>query len=212
MTEMATTTATKELTAQEGLAAAEVTYRATQDAVDKARAAASRQALTDAETAAAEAIAAAVSGEGDRATAYAARERVEKLRRDFEWAQVELQAAEQAMSRAAEDAARANRAVVAQEYLSAHKTHNDPKTRINQLLEQLPALLAELVPLVAARDELHRRLVQELQHFPLDERPTIPPGQPLTAPDSNGAPNTMVQVPRGAIAEAIDTGIAAARQ
>src|SRR5882757_229192 len=105
-------------TEQPGATKAEATYKATQDAVDAARAAASRQALDDAENAAAQAIAAAVSGEGDGATANAARERVEHLRRDLEWAGVELQAAEQAMSRAADDAARANRAVIAQDYLA----------------------------------------------------------------------------------------------
>jgi hypothetical protein len=208
---MTTTTATKEPTAEDALAAAEAAYRAAQDAVDEARAKASRQTLTDAETAAVEAIAAAISGDGDRATADAARVRVEKLRRDFEWTAVELQAAETAMSRAADDAARAHRGVVAEEYTAAHKTHNDPKTRVNVLLAQLPDLLAELVPLVAARGELHRRLDQELRHFPQDEWPTIPPGQPITAPDSSAAPNIMVQVPRGAIAEAIEAGLAAAR-
>ena len=82
---------------------------------------------------------------------------------------------------------------------------------MNVLLAQLPDLLAELVPLVADRDELHRRLNQELRHFPLDERPTIPPGHPLTAVDASGAPNITVQVPRGAIAAAIEAGIAAVR-
>jgi chromosome segregation ATPase len=207
-----TSTTTDNVSAQDALDVAEATYRSTQDAVDRARAAASRQELDAAEAAAAQAIAAAVTGEGDRATADAARERVEQLRRDHEWAAVELQAAETAMSRAAEDAARANRAVVAQEYVSAHKTHNDPKTRVNQLLEQLPALLAELNPLVEARNELHRRLGQEFSHLPIGERPTLPPGQPLTAPDAGAMPLVMVQVPRGAIADAIEAGIAAARQ
>jgi hypothetical protein len=208
---MPSTTTDNEVSAQDALTAAEAIYRSTQDAVDAARAAASRQALDDAETAAVQAIAAAVSGEGDRATADAARERVEQLRRDFEWATLELQAAETAMSRAADDTARAHRAVIAEEYLTAHAEHNNSKARVNQLLARLPALLSELVPLVAARDQLHRRLNQELKHFPLDERPTIPPGRPIAAPDQSGAPNTMVQVPR-AIAEAIEAGLAAASQ
>jgi len=210
-TETGATKAEATPSAQEALTAAEVTYRATQDAVDAARAAASRQALTDAETEAAEAIAAAVTGEGDRATADGARERVERLRRDHEWAAVELSAAEQAMSRAADDTARANRAVIAQEYLAAHAVHNNPKTRVNQLLEQLPALLVEIIPLVEARNELHRRLGQEFSHLPIDERPTLPPGQPLAAPDAGATPTVMVQVPRGAIAAAVEAGIAAAR-
>jgi hypothetical protein len=80
------------------------------------------------------------------------------------------------------------------------------------LLAQLPALLAELIPLVEARNELHRRLDQELRHLPHDEWPTIPPGLPLTAPDSSAAPNIVVEVPRGAVADAIEAGLAAARQ
>src|SRR6185312_15117118 len=90
---MTTTTTDKEVSPQDVLDAAEATYRSTQDAVARAHGAASRQALDDAETAAAQAISAAITGEGDRATVDAARERVEKLRRDHEWAAVELQAA-----------------------------------------------------------------------------------------------------------------------
>lgn len=210
-TETGATKAEATPSAQEALAAAEAAYKAAQDAVDAARAATSRQPLTDAETEAAEAIAGAISGDGDRATVDAGRERVEKLRSDLEYSDVELQAAEQVMSRAADDAARAHRRVTAEEYLAAHKAHNDFLTRVNVLLTQLTETLAELVPLVGARDQLHRRLDQELAHFPLDERFEIPPGQPLKAPDTQGAPNTMVQVPRGAIAEAIEAGIAAAR-
>jgi hypothetical protein len=202
---------TTEPTAQDALAAANAAYTTTQNAVDVARAAASRKALDDAENAAAQAIADAVSGIGDRATADAARERVEKLRRDFEWSQVELQAAEQAMGRAADDAARARRRVVAEEYVAAHAVHNDRKTRLNQLLEQLPALLAEAIPLLAARNELHGRLDQELRHMPADEWPKIPAGQPITAPSQSGAPNIMVEVPRGAIADAIEAGVEQAR-
>jgi hypothetical protein len=209
---MTNTTTGNKVSAQDALAAAEAAYRSTQHAVESARAAASRQALDAAETAAAEAIAAAVLGEGDRATADAARENVEKMRRDFEWAEVELQAAELAMSRAADDAARAQRAVTAQEWLAAHNEHNNPRARVNVLLTQLTDTLAELVPLVAARDRLHRRLEQERHHFPADERFTIPPGQPLTALDARALPNIKMEVPRGAIAAAIDAGIAAARQ
>jgi hypothetical protein len=207
---MTTTAPDKEVSPQDALAAAEARYRSTQAAADVAHAAASRQALDDAETAAAQAIAAAMTGEGDRATADAARERVEKLRRDHEWAQVELQAAETAMSRAYDDIVSARRGVIAEEYLAAHKVHNDPKARLNQLLEQIPALVAEAIPLVAARNELHRRLGQEFWHMPHDERPTIPPGQPLTAPEESYALNT-VEVPRGAVADAIEAGVAQAR-
>jgi hypothetical protein len=106
---------------------------------------------------------------------------------------------------------RACRGVIAEEYLEAHKTHNDKATKVNKLLAQLPALLAELIPLIAERDQLHRRLDQELRHFPHDERPTIPPGQPITAPEESYALNIAVEVPRGAVADAIAAGIAQAR-
>jgi hypothetical protein len=202
-----TTAAAKTLTPQDARAAAEARYHSTQSAVDIARAAASRQELDDAEAEAARAIAAAVTGEGDRATADAARKRVEKLRADFEWTQVELQAAETAMSRAADDAARARRGVVAEEYLAAHKTHNDPGAKVNVLLEQLTATLVELVPLVDARNQLHGRLIQEYSHFPADERIQLPPGNPLEAPDASALPTVTVTVPRGAIADAIEAGL-----
>ena len=205
-----TSTTDNKVSAEEALASVENVYKSTKAAADAALAAASRRELDDAEAAAVQAIADAVTGEGDRATADAARERVEKLRRDHEWAQVELQAAETATCRAYDDMVRARRGVIAEEYLEAHKTHNDKATKVNKLLAQLPALLAELIPLIAERDQLHRRLDQELRHFPHDERPTIPPGQPITAPEESYALN-MVEVPRGAVADAIAAGVAQAR-
>jgi hypothetical protein len=205
------TSTPEKVSAQDALAAAEARYESTRHAVDTARAAASRQELDDAEAEAAQAIAAAVTGEGDRATADAARKRVAKLRDDYEWAGVELQAAEAAMGRAQDDAARAKRAVVADEYLSALAEANDPKTRLNVLLAQLPKLLSEAIPLVDARDGLHRRLIQEYRHFPPDERVQLPPGKPLTAPDASASPTVTVAVPRG-IAAALEAGIAATAQ
>ena len=89
--------------------------------------------------------------------------------------------------------------------------HNNAKSRLNQLLEQIPALVAEAIPLVNARNELHRRLGQELHHMPYDEWPKLPAGEPLTAPDVNATPNMMIEVPRGAIADAIEAGLAQAR-
>jgi hypothetical protein len=206
-----TATTTDKVSAQDALAAAESAYKSAQDAYGVAYATSSRQELDDAETAAAQAIADAVTGEGDRATADAARERVEKLRRDHEWAAVELAAAERAMGRAYEDVVRARRGVVAEEIVKAHQIHNSPRTRVNQLLEQLPALLAELIPLIAERDVLHRRLGQELHHMPYDEWPNLPAGDPITAPDPNASPNIAVEVPRGAVADAIAAGVAQAR-
>ena len=206
-----TNTTTDKVSPQDTLAAAENVYKSTQAAADAALAAASRRELDDAEAAAVQAIADAVTGEGDRATADAARARVEQLRRDHEWAQVELQAAETAMSRAYDDMVRARRGVVAEEIVKAHQIHNSPRTRVNQLLEQLPALLAELIPLIAERDVLHRRLGQELHHMPYDEWPNLPASEPITAPDPSASPNVMVEVPRGAVADAVAAGVAQAR-
>ena len=208
---MTTTTTGKEVSPQDALAAAEAAYKSAQDAYGVAYATSSRQALDAAETAAAQAIADAVTGTGDRATADAARERVEKLRRDHEWAQVELQAAEQAMSRAYDQIVRARRGVIAEEIKAAHAAHNDKSTRVNQLLAQLPAMIAEAVALVAARNDVHRRLGAELSAMPHEERPALPSGQPLTAPDSSAAPYIVVEVPRGAVADAVAAGVAQAR-
>ena len=63
---MTSTTPDSKVSPHDALAAAEATYRSTQDAVDAARVAASRRELDAAEAAAAEAIAAAVTGEGDQ--------------------------------------------------------------------------------------------------------------------------------------------------
>jgi len=192
-----TSTTTDKVSPQDALAAAQATYRSTQDAVDAARAAASRQAVDDAEATAAQAIAAAITGEGDRATVDAARERVEKLRRDHEWAAVELAAAERATGHAYDDVVRARRGVIAQEYLAAHKVHNDPKARVNVLQAELPGLVAEFVELAEARDALHARLAQELQHLTADERAAvnIPAGQPVVGVGQTGPRPVFVHSP-----------------
>jgi murein L,D-transpeptidase YcbB/YkuD len=194
---MTTTTTGKGVSPQDALAAAEAAYKSAQDAYGVAHATSSRQALDDAEAAAAQAIADAVTGTGDRATADAARERVEKLRRDHEWAAVELQAAERAMGRAHDAIVRARRGVIAEEYLAAHKTHNDPKARVNVLQAELPGLVAEFVELAEARDALHARLAQEFQHLTADERAAvnIPTGQPVVGVGQTGPRPVFVRTP-----------------
>jgi len=191
------TTTDNKVSAQDALAAAEARYRSTQAAADAAHAAASRQALDAAETAAVQAIADAVSGTGDRATADAARERVEKLRRDHEWAQIELQAAEQATGRAYDEVVTARRGVTAEEYLAAHKAHNDKSTRVNKLQAELPSLIGEFIELVEARDAQHARLAQQLQHLTADERATvnIPAGQPVVGVGQTGPRPVFVRTP-----------------
>jgi len=200
---MTTTTTDKEVSPQDVLDAAEATYRSTQDAVARAHGAASRQALDDAETAAAQAISAAITGEGDRTSVDAARERVEKLRRDHEWAAVELQAAERATGRAYDDVVRARRGVIAEEYIEAHRQHSDPSERVNVLEAELPGLIAEFLQLAGARQALHRRLAQELGSFPADERNLIkiPPGRPISGIDQSGM--WMVHVHSGDLVEVL---------
>ena len=192
-----TSTTTDKVSPQDTLAAAENVYKSTQAAADAALAAASRRELDDAEAAAVQAIADAVSGTGDRATADAARERVEKLRRDHEWAQVELQAAERATGLAYDEVVTARRGVIAEEYLAAHAEHNNPKTRVNKLQAELPSLIAEFIELVEARDAQHARLAQEFQHFTEDERANIniPAGQPVVGRGQTGTQPVYVRTP-----------------
>jgi murein L,D-transpeptidase YcbB/YkuD len=192
-----TSTTSDKVSVRDTLAAAENVYKSTQAAADAALAAASRRELDDAEAAAAQAISAAITGEGDRASVDAARERVEKLRRDHEWAAVELAAAERATGSAYDDVVRARRGVVAEEYLAAHKVHNDPKARVNVLQAELPGLIVEFVELAEARDALHARLAQELQHLTADERAAvnIPAGQPVVAVGQTGPRLVFVHSP-----------------
>ena len=131
------------------------------------------------------------------ATADAARARVEQLRRDHEWAQVELQAAERATGLAYDDVVRARRGVTAEEYLAAHAAHNDKSTRVNKLQAELPSLIAEFIELVEARDAQHARLAQEFQHFTEDERANIniPAGQPVVGRGQTGTQPVYVRTP-----------------
>ena len=47
--------------------------------------------------------------------------------------------------------------------------------------------------------------------MPYDERPNLPAGEPITAPEECFALNVMVEVPRGAVADAVAAGVAQAR-
>ena len=115
------------------------------------------------------------------------------------------------MSRAYDDMVRARRGVIAEEIVEAHKMHNGPRTRVNQLLEQLPALLAELIPLIAERDAVHRRLGQELPALAVRRAAqSFPPANPSQR-RTQSSPNVMVEVPRGAVADAVAAGVAQAR-
>ena len=158
------------------------------------------QALAAAEAAVIDTLAeAAVTSDsgGARSRITKARADVEKARDNVEVAHLMRQAADVAYARAVDDAGRAQRAVSIVEYLEAHRQHNDPDTRVNRLQAELPGLIAEFLELVEARDALHARLAQELQHLTEDERATvnIPAGQPVVGVGQTGPRPVFVRTP-----------------
>ena len=153
--------------------------------------AAAEQALAAAEAAVIDTLAeVAITSDsgGARSRISKARADVEKARDDVEVAHLMRQAADVAYSRAADDAARAQRAITAEAYLEALRRHNDPNSRVNKLQAELPGLIAEFLELIEARDEQHSRLAQEFQAFPADERANIeiPAGQHLAGRGQTG--------------------------
>jgi hypothetical protein len=112
------------------------------------------------------------SGSG-RVRITKARADVEKARDNVEVAHLMRQAADVAYARAVDDAGRAQRAVSIEAYLEARREHIDPSSRVNILQAELPGLIVEFLGLVEARDALHARLAQELQHLTEDERATV---------------------------------------
>ena len=102
-----------------------------------------------------------------------ARADVQTARDNVEVAHLMRQAADVAYARAVDDAGRAQRAVSIDEYLEARREHIDPSSRVNILQAELPGLIVEFLGLVEARDALHTRLAQELQHLTEDERATV---------------------------------------
>jgi hypothetical protein len=202
-------TSTTTTTAQDALAAAAKATAAADAAMTTAR-----ENVTAAQRKLADLEAALVAGGATSQTELAkARSAIEQARADVEWSELQLQAAEAAHSRAADADAHAHRRVVAEEYLAAHKAFNDPADRENVLFAQLTDTVAELIRLVDQRQERHHRLAQEYASFPAEERTLIiPAGKPITTYGQRGQGVWMVQVPIGDVAEAIEAGIAAARQ
>lgn len=201
--------------AQRALAAAEADLASTDKAIRAARARipAAQQELSQAE---ADVTAALTPGTcKNKADLQNARARFEKARDDIEWAHIEIQSAETAHSQTSAAAARAQRAVTAEEYLVEHQRFNDPMARENNLLDQLTQTVAELLALLPERDRLHHRLTQEYDLFPADEKQqlaiAIPPGRLMTTRESYADFNPWnVPVHNQAIAEAIKAGIAEA--
>ena len=194
-------------TPADALAAAEESLTAADaDMTTAAEAAATtRQAVAAAEAGLVDAIAeGAATG-----TLKAARDRLDAARRDAEWANIERQAAEVRYSRQADATAAARRAVVAEEYATAHRDYNAEGNREAVLLARLAETVAELARLIPARQAHHDRLAREVASWPVDERPVLP-GRPILTHGHIGLGRWEVDLPNGELAEAIKSGVAAA--
>ena len=181
---MTTKAKAAEPTAHDKLATAEAKFQTAANATDDARTGitASREALAQAEREAVEAMSAATI-DGDtpaaRTRVEKARQKVEKARADIDWATLQLNAAENAYARTHDDVTRAQRVVIAEEYIAEHQAFNDPNLRETVLLKQVTDTIAELLPLVKQRQDWHDRLASEVNHFHPEERPTVPAGRPI---------------------------------
>jgi hypothetical protein len=206
------------------------------DAATKATAAAdaalteAREAVPAAEKKLADLEAAFCVGDASsKAELAKARGAIEQARGDVEWSVLQRQAAEAAHSRAADVEAAARRCVTAAEYLAEHRSFNDPESRESVLVARLESTVAELIRVVDARQTLHHRLAAEADSFPADERAELqkrlaqqiqadaPTGQPLRPITTYGQREYAQWVihggiPKGEVAQAIEAGIAAARQ
>jgi len=215
-------------TAQEPQAALDAAVKAT--AAADAALTEAREAVPAAEKKLADLEAAFRVGDASsKAELAKARGAIEQARGDVEWAQLQLQAAEAAHSRAADAEAAANRRVTADAYLAEHKAFNDPTSRESVLVDQLESVVAELIQVVDARQTLHHRLATEADSFPAAERAELqkrlaqqiqadaPTGQPLRPITTYGQREYAQWVihggiPKGEVAQAVEAGIAAARQ
>jgi hypothetical protein len=172
---------------------------------------AARKALADAQD---EALRAITEKSADPA---AAKERLQKARQaikdredDLDWALLELQSFEVADQQAHDAEQVARRAVIIERIQVASREYNDPASRENVLLGLLKDTLAELIPIIADREELHRRLTNELPYLSPQEkaqlagttlqtgrpveyaRPTLTvPGQPLITLDSDALTDAL---------------------
>jgi hypothetical protein len=206
-------------TAEATTAQAQKAWRAATEKTAEAEAA--LQPARDGLTAAQEALAAAES-EGIAAVVTkstdpeAARDRIEKSRTAIkeaqdgvQWAVLELHAAEAVHEEAHQAEQAARRAVTVAEYQAAHKEWNDPDSREEKLLAQLSDTVAELIPLIIDRKDLHDRLTQEWQHLPADERPQLKTGRPITTSPSRFTGEHIADI-TPEVAVAIKAGSAAA--
>ena len=145
-----------------------------------------------------------------RPTIEKIRERLDLAHREAEFAGIEAEAAEVRYSRAADAAAAAHRAVVAEQYRGAHAEYNSAECRETQLLDTLTATVAELCRLIDQRQIEHDRLAREYQSFPPAERFPVQPGRQITTYGHRGQGRWEIEVPLAEVAEAIKAGVAAA--
>jgi hypothetical protein len=172
-----TTTKTSMKSAREALTAATEATTAAGDALNAADAAvtAAQKNADDLQAAFIDGQTTGAAGDGEytRAQMEKTLAAIDKAKLDVDWAHLQRRAAEAAYFRATDAEARAHRAVVAEEYIEAHRQHFDSDTRVNRLQADLPGLIAEFLELVDARDAQHDRLAQEFQHFPEAERAAV---------------------------------------
>lgn len=141
-----------------------------------------------------------------------ARADVEQAHKDHQWSLLQRNAAHAARSRAQDDEARAHRAVTADEYVRAHRDYNARDSREAVLHEHLRATLTELVLIADARMEQHDRLARDVNSWPADERPTVPPGKPIVTYGTRGMGSWSVMAPNADIAESLTTALADAAE
>ena len=112
-----------------------------------------------------------------------ARQAVKDREDDLDDALFELQAVEVGDRQAHEAEQVARRTLVIKQIQVASLEYNDPASRENVLLGLLKDTVAELIPLTADREELHRRLGNEMPYLSPEEKAqiaglTLSPGRP----------------------------------
>jgi hypothetical protein len=132
---------------------------------------AAKQALADAQEEALKAIT------EKSADPVAGKERFQQARKavsdredDVDWAIFEIQAFEVAERQANDAEQVAHRAVIIEQCQAASRDYNDPASRENILLSLFKDTVAELIPIIADREELHLRLSNELGNPSPEER------------------------------------------
>lgn len=210
---MSTATATKSAprtpTLTDVAAEADAAVTAADAAVEQAR-----QAAADARGALAAAEAELVDALADgaaRPQIEKIRERVDLARTEVDYAEVDVEAAEVRFSRSADTAAAAHRAIMREQYIAAQRDNADPDSRERQLRARITADTAELIRLVADRQDRDNRLAAEYASWPPEERAAMPViGAPLQTYSHRGLGRWDVSVPAVEVAEAIKAAVAAA--